>query len=123
MITKINRKLVRQRIKNRSRDKIQGTKDCPRLSVYRSLKHVSVQAVTDEGAKVLAQASTYEKEMRKALNEKTGNKQASEAVGKALGERLKAKGIKKVVFDRNGFKYHGVVKSLADAVRSTGIEF
>jgi len=123
MLKKLDRKAIRKRIKERYRDKMHGSKDRPRLSVYRSLKHVSIQAFDDETARVICSASTLEKDLRTKLKEKTGNCKASALVGQVMGERLKQKGLTSAVFDRNGFRYHGVVKNLAEAVRSQGIQF
>jgi len=93
-----------------------------RLSVFRSSKHIYAQVIDDENGKTLAAASSMEKDMRGSL--KTGaNIDAAKAVGKLVAERAKQKGIEKVVFDRNGYKYHGRVKAVADGAREAGLDF
>lgn len=111
----------RQRRKRRIRKKISGNHDKPRMSVFRSLKHISVQIVDDNAGTTLAAASTYEKAMKDRKG--TGNVLAAKAVGEMIAERAKQKGIERVVFDRNGCLYHGRVKSLADAARQKGLKF
>ncbi len=91
-----------------------------RLCVNRTPRHIYAQVIAADGAKVLAQASTLDKELRAG---KTGNKEAAEAVGKLVAERAKAAGVTQVAFDRSGFKYHGRVQALADAAREAGLEF
>ena len=92
-----------------------------RLSVHRTPQHIYAQ-IFDAESKVLASASTLQKDVREGLKD-TGNVDAAKAVGKAIAERAKAAGIKQVAFDRSGFKYHGRVKALADAAREAGLEF
>ena len=92
-----------------------------RLSVHRTPQHIYAQ-IFDVNSKVLASASTLQKEVREGLKG-TGNASAAAAVGKAIAERAKAAGIKQVAFDRSGFKYHGRIKALADAARENGLEF
>lgn len=94
----------------------------PRLSVHRTPRHIYAQIITADGAIVLASASTLDKSLKGSL-EKTGNKAAAEAVGKAIAEKAKAAGVTQVAFDRSGFKYHGRVQVLADAARANGLEF
>lgn len=91
-----------------------------RLCVYRSSQHIYVQVLSADGAKVLASASTLDKELRDGA---TGNVDAAKKVGQLVAERAKAAGITQVAFDRSGFKYHGRVKALADAAREGGLEF
>jgi large subunit ribosomal protein L18 len=91
-----------------------------RLTVHRTPRHIYAQVISPEGGKVLASASTLDKSLREG---KTGNAEAATAVGKLIAERAKAAGVTKVAFDRSGFKYHGRVKSLADAAREAGLEF
>lgn len=100
------------------RKRITGTAERPRLAVYRSLNHVYAQVIDDLAGRTIVSASTRDKD---ASIEKTGN--AAAAVGARLAQKAKAKGITKVVFDRGGFRYHGRVKSLADAARKGGLEF
>ena len=92
-----------------------------RLSVHRTPQHIYAQ-IFDVNSKVLASASTLQKEVREGLKG-TGNSAAAAAVGKAIAEKAKAAGIKQVAFDRSGFKYHGRIKALADAARENGLEF
>jgi large subunit ribosomal protein L18 len=92
----------------------------PRLSIFRSGKHIYAQVIDDRTAATLASASTNEKEGRDA---KTWNVDAASGVGKKIAERALAKGVKEVVFDRGGYIYHGRVKALADAAREGGLEF
>jgi len=91
-----------------------------RLSVYRTPRHMYAQVFSPEGDKVLAAASTLDKELRSAA---TGNVEAAAKVGALIAERAKAAGVSKVAFDRSGFKYHGRIKALADAAREGGLEF
>ncbi|MDQ1521392.1 MAG: large subunit ribosomal protein [Actinomycetota bacterium] len=97
-----------------------GTAATPRLAVFRSNRHVYVQAIDDIAGRTLASASTMEPAQRATA---TATVDAARAVGKLLGERLKAAGVTKAVFDRGGFKYHGRVAAVADGARETGIEF
>ena len=91
-----------------------------RLCVYRSSQHIYAQVISADGAKVLASASTLDKELRDGA---TGNVDAAKKVGLLVAERAKAAGVTQVAFDRSGFKYHGRVKALADAAREGGLEF
>ena len=108
--------------KTRIRKRLSGSTERPRLVVYRSNMHISAQIVNDESHEVLCSSSSYAKDMRESLKDKTKT-EYSESVGKDIAEKAKAKGIKAVVFDRNGFIYHGRVKALADACRKNGLEF
>jgi large subunit ribosomal protein L18 len=96
-----------------------------RLTVYRSNLHIYASVISDDGARVLASASTAEAEVRKALGApgKGGNTAAASVVGKRIAEKAKAAGIEKVAFDRSGFAYHGRVKALAEAAREAGLQF
>ncbi len=102
------------------RARVEGTPGRPRLSVYKSLNHFYAQVIDDLAGKTLAAASTADKGADKA---KTGNAPAAAAVGARLAEKAKAAGVKAVVFDRGGFKYHGRVKAFADAARKAGLQF
>ncbi|MCX5798029.1 MAG: 50S ribosomal protein L18 [Proteobacteria bacterium] len=117
-LTKLER---RTRIKMRIRKKISGTADLPRLAVYRSNKQIYVQVVDDLNKVTLLSASSKDKEVA----ETTGINKTEQArlVGKLLASKCKEKGIETVVFDRSGYKYHGRVKSLADAAREGGLKF
>jgi len=103
----------------RVRSRVVGTGSRPRLCVYRSLRHVYAQVVDDGTGRTLAAASTSER----TLDAKGANLASAAAVGKAVGERALAAGIKQVVFDRGGYLYHGRVQALADAAREAGLEF
>jgi len=116
----MEKKLNRLRRARRSRAKIQELK-VMRLSVHRTPRHIYAQ-VFDHDSKVVAVASTVQKDVAEGLKG-TGNVDAARAVGKAIAERAKAKGITQVAFDRSGFKYHGRIKALADAAREHGLEF
>ena len=117
-----DRKQRRHRIHLRIRKAVAGTQERPRLVVFRALANVYAQLVDDVKGTTLVAASTTEKELRKGLKH-GGNKAAGRAVGKAIALRAKDKGITSVVFDRAGFRYHGVVKELADAAREAGLKF
>jgi|SRR5581483_3442720 len=110
---------VRVRIHKRTRLKLKGTQERPRLAVFRSLKHIYAQVIDDREGKTLAAASSGEKNSSVSGGNLAGAKQ----VGKMIAERAKTKGISKVVFDRGGYLYHGRVKALADAAREGGLEF
>jgi large subunit ribosomal protein L18 len=111
---------IRQAVHKRIRNKISGSAERPRLAVFRSLDHIYVQLVDDEKGVTLASASTNEPSWR---GRSGGNVAAAKEVGKAIAERAKEKGIKRVVFDRGGYIYHGRVRSLAEAAREAGLEF
>lgn len=114
--------LRRQKTKARIRSKVSGTSERPRLTIYKSLKRIYVQAVDDTRGVTLASASSLEQELRSSL--KNGaNIEAAKAVGARIAARLKEAGITKVVFDRNGYVYHGRVKALADSAREAGLQF
>ena len=105
------------------RKKVFGTPDRPRLSVFRSNKHIYAQIIDDVAGVTLAAMSTKSKSLRDELVTKTGNKKAAQAVGAALAKQAIQVGIKCVKFDRDGFRYHGRVKALADAAREAGLVF
>ncbi|WP_281647866.1 50S ribosomal protein L18 [Parendozoicomonas sp. Alg238-R29] len=113
------KKVARLRRAKRSRMKMRELR-VARLTVHRTPRHIYAQVIDAEGGKVLAAASTVEKDLR---DEATGNVDAATKVGALVAERAKAAGIAKVAFDRSGFKYHGRVKALADAARENGLEF
>lgn len=116
----MNKNVQRLRRAARTRAKIRELKTL-RLSVHRTSQHIYAQ-IFDVDSKVLAVASTVQKDVRADLKG-TGNVTAAAAVGKAIAEKAKAAGIKQVAFDRSGFKYHGRIKALADAARENGLEF
>ncbi len=108
--------------RKRVRRTVTGSDAKPRLSVYRSLHHISAQVVSDDTGKTLVTASTLTPGVRETLKSRR-NLQAAKSVGKAIAEKCIASGIKQVVFDRNGFLYHGRLKALAEAAREAGLEF
>ncbi|WP_300522359.1 50S ribosomal protein L18 [Aminiphilus sp.] len=122
MIKKRSRNEMRKIRHERLRRTLSGTADKPRLAVFRSEKHISVQLIDDDAGHTLAAASTVEPAMKASLSS-TGNAEAAKAVGKAIAERAISKGIKAVVFDRGGHMFHGRVKALAEAAREAGLEF
>jgi large subunit ribosomal protein L18 len=115
----------RQRIRYRIRKRMRGTSDRPRLSVFRSVSHIYVQVIDDMAGTTLASASSIEPTVKSKMEEGTraGNRKGAELVGRTIAERLKEKGITRVVFDRNGFLYHGRVRAVAEAARTAGLEF
>jgi large subunit ribosomal protein L18 len=120
---KTNPKVVaRLRRKKRFLKKIRGTQERPRLCVYRSNKHIFAQIIDDERSTTLTSASTLSKEISGSLP-KTGTVAAAKTVGELLARKAKERNIQKLVFDRNGFIYHGRVKALAEAVREVGLDF
>jgi large subunit ribosomal protein L18 len=123
MADKNKQKAIRlQRRKYGIRKNVSGTAERPRLSVFRSDKHIYAQVVDDYSGKTLASASSTIGEVRGDLKN-GGNVAAAKAVGKAIAERAKAAGVSKVAFDRGGRMYHGRIKALADAAREGGLQF
>lgn len=118
----IDRRDIRKRIHKRIRRKVVGTSERPRLSVCFTGRHVYAQIIEDGVGRTLAAASTMEPTVRGA-NEPRANKQSAEKVGQLLAARATEKQIKRVVFDRGGFQYHGKVQALADAARAGGLDF
>ena len=116
---RVENRIARQ---SRVRRKVRGSEQVPRLSVYRSLHHIYVQVISDESGRTLAAASTLSPDLKGAI--KTArNLNAAKQVGKAIAARCLDKGISQVIFDRNGFLYHGRIKALADAAREAGLKF
>jgi large subunit ribosomal protein L18 len=115
----------RDRIKYRLRKRIRGSEQRPRLTVYRSVSHIYVQVVDDMTGRTIASASSVEPSIKGtfAKQAKGGNVSGAQAVGKTIAQRLMEKGVKRIVFDRNGFLYHGRIKAVADAAREAGLEF
>jgi large subunit ribosomal protein L18 len=113
----------RERRHLRLRQRVIGTAERPRLSIFRSNKYLYVQVIDDAKGNTLAAASTLQKPVAGSLGGKGANLAAAKVLGKTIAERAKAKGISKVCFDRGGYKYHGRVKALADAAREAGLEF
>ena len=106
----------------RVRRKVRGSEERPRLSIYRSLHHIYAQVISDESGRTLISASTVSPDLREGIKSKR-SVTAAKAVGKAIADRCREKGIGEVIFDRNGFLYHGRVKALADAAREAGLKF
>ena len=114
-----SRNTLRQKRHDRLRLRLTGSAERPRLSVFRSAKYIYAQVIDDTTGRTLAAASTYEADLR----EGAGTIAGARAVGQRIGERAKAAGLGKVVFDRGGNLYHGRVAALADAAREAGLEF
>ena len=125
MISKTSKDKTRQKVHSRIRKELAGTTERPRLNVYRSINHIYAQVIDDEkGVTVVSAASVEKGKGVKGEKRPTGGNVASaKEVGKLIAERAREKGIKKVVFDRGGYLYHGRVKALADAAREAGLEF
>jgi large subunit ribosomal protein L18 len=125
MIPQISKNAVRQRVHKRIREKLNGTSERPRLSVYRSLNHIYAQLIDDMAGQTVVSANSREGAGKaEGAKKKTGgNLAAAKDVGKTLAQRAKAKGVSKIVFDRGGYLYHGRVKALADAAREGGLQF
>jgi large subunit ribosomal protein L18 len=102
--------------------RISGTPDVPRLNVFRSLNHIYAQVIDDVAGHTLVAASTLDKDLQSELEGKSKSEQST-AIGKMVAERALAAGIKRVVFDRGGYLYHGRIKALADGAREGGLEF
>jgi large subunit ribosomal protein L18 len=118
-----DRRSVRRTIRRRIRGKISGTQERPRLAVFRSLRHMAVQAVDDTSGRTLAAASTLDPACRSRVASNGGTVEAAKVVGEVVAERLKEKGIEAVVFDRGGYAYHGRVRAVAEAAREAGLKF
>lgn len=121
-VRKISRSEHRQRIHRRVRQRVQGTPQRPRLSVFRSIAQIYAQVIDDATGRTLVAASSLDKDTRQQTM-RGANVAAAKVVGKAIAERAQAAGIQQVVFDRGGYKYHGRVKALADAAREAGLKF
>ncbi len=118
----IQKKLRRDKIRRRIRSTIRGTAERPRLCVYKSNKHVYAQLVDDLMGQTLVAASTQSEEVSDEVADKT-KQESAEVVGKYLADLAEKQGINKAVFDRSGYKYHGVIKALADGAREGGLDF
>lgn len=119
MINKVSRNVARKVRHERVTEKVFGTSDCPRLCVFRSNTNIYAQIINDENGSTLVSASSLDKD----LKIKNLNVEAATKVGEALAKKAKKAGIKTVVFDRGGYKYHGRVKALAEAARENGLKF
>ena len=122
MAKRISRGHIRKRIHARVRKKIRGSGNRPRLNVFRSASHIYAQVIDDDRGRTLASASTVDKEIR-GQSGNGGNLAAAKVVGGRIAERAARLGIKRVVYDRGGYVFHGRVKALADAAREGGLEF
>lgn len=120
MIKKVSRNEARLARHARVRSKVSGTKDIPRLNVFRSSKHITVQIIDDETGNTLVSASSMDKDLK---IKNGGNVEAAKKVGESIAKKAKKAGITKVVFDRGGYLYHGRVKELAESARENGLEF
>jgi len=119
----VNKYEARLRRKKRVRKKVKGNPERPRLSVFKTSKHIYAQIIDDITGKTLVAASSLSPDLRDRIGKNGGNIEGAKAVGISIAKKAMDKGIKKVVFDRNGFIYHGRVKALADAAREGGLEF
>ncbi|MGA7615427.1 MAG: 50S ribosomal protein L18 [Thermoanaerobaculia bacterium] len=115
------RTIARGRVRERIRRKLRGTAERPRLAVFKSHKHIYVQAVDDSAGRTLAAASTMDADLKGKFA--GSNAAAAKAVGELIAQRVQAAGVKQVVFDRGGYLYHGNIKALADAAREKGLQF
>ena len=113
---------ARRIIKFRIQKKVKGTPERPRLVVFKSLKHIYVQVVDDQGGKTIASASTLDKDCKSRMK-RGSNIEAAKVVGEAIAQKLKEKGTVSIVFDRGGYLYHGRIKALAEAARAGGLKF
>ena len=118
MIPQRQRNVIRQRVHFRIRQRMEGTAQRPRLNVYRSLNHLYTQLIDDATGVTLVSASTLSAKLKTG-----GNVASAKELGKLIAEKAQEKGIKKVVFDRGGYLYHGRIKALADAAREAGLDF
>lgn len=112
----------RARRKRRIRKRVNGDEARPRLTVFRSAKHIYAQVIDDSTQRALASVSTRQKDVAQGLSDDGGKTGAAQTVGKVLAETCRSKGITKVVFDRNGYAYHGRVRALAESAREAGLE-
>jgi large subunit ribosomal protein L18 len=122
MIIKEARKEFRHRRHERIRKRLRGTSEKPRLAIFRSLKHIYAQIIDDESGKTLVASSSMEKSFRE-IKEKGPMKEVAKKIGTMLAEKAIQKGIKQIIFDRAGYKYHGRVAALAESAREAGLEF
>jgi len=120
MTATTSRGAARQKRHDRLRLKVAGSSARPRLAVFRSLNHIYAQVIDDSAGRTLAAASSLEAELKSAKGTKSAE---ATAVGRLVAQRAKAAGVGQVVFDRAGFRYHGRIKSLADAAREAGLDF
>ena len=121
-VRRLSREAHRERIHLRTRKRLVGTPEQPRLCVHRSTRHIRAQVIDDSKGSTIVSASSLDNEVRAKIKG-GGNIAASKVVGKIVAERAKAKGIESVVFDRGGYQYHGRVQALAEAAREAGLKF
>jgi large subunit ribosomal protein L18 len=121
MIPEISKDKVRRRVHQRIRQRMSGSLERPRLNIYRSLNHIYAQVIDDSTGKTIASASTVQG--KKGSKKTGGNVASAKEIGKTIAQRAQEKGVKRVVFDRGGYLYHGRIKALADAAREAGLEF
>jgi large subunit ribosomal protein L18 len=119
----INKREARLSRKKRVRKKIKGTAEVPRLSVFKSSRHIYAQVIDDTSANTLVDASSLSKDLRQQIERMGGNSKGAAMVGEHIAKRALKKGIDRVVFDRSGFLYHGRIKVLAEAAREHGLKF
>ncbi|HHH75752.1 MAG TPA: 50S ribosomal protein L18 [Phycisphaerae bacterium] len=123
MKSTMKKQVRRQRRKRHVRKKISGTPDRPRLTVFRSHLNIYAQIIDDSAGRTLVASSTVEKPVNEKLGGKSGNSNAAQVVGETIASKAVKAGIKQVVFDRNGYAYHGRLRSLAEAARKGGLKF
>jgi len=119
----VSKSAARMKRKRRVRMRVRGASERPRLSVFKSARHIYAQIVDDTTARTLVNASSLSKDFRSNVQARGGNKAGAAMVGELIAKHAAQKGIKRVVFDRNGFLYHGRIKTLADAAREHGLDF
>jgi len=119
----ISRAEARLKRKKRVRKKIKGTPERPRLSIFRSSRHIYAQIIDDTVARTLVDTSSMAKDVKPKIENKGGNRGGAAIIGEFIAKRALEKGIKRIVFDRNGFLYHGRIRVLAEAAREHGLEF
>jgi len=117
-----SKEFARQRRHKRTRLRVQGTAERPRLNVFRSLRHIYAQVIDDTASRTMLSASTLDDEIAQQLG-KLNKMEQAKLVGEILAKRALEKGVKQVVFDRGGYKYHGRVKALAEGARAGGLQF
>lgn len=122
MSKRADTELARRKRHKRIRRRVQGTPERPRLNVYRSLQHIYAQLIDDTVGRTLLAVSTLDAQVRQEIAQQSKTEQA-ESVGKVLARRALEKGVRQVVFDRGGYRYHGRVKALAEGARAEGLQF
>jgi large subunit ribosomal protein L18 len=125
MVPEVQKNKIRKRVHSRIREKLAGSKERPRLNVYRSLNHIYAQLIDDAEGVTVVSAGTVKagNKGNKGAKRTGGNVASAKDIGKQIAQQALEKGIKKVVFDRGGYLYHGRIKALADAAREAGLEF